>query len=100
MDLVATLDSRTLTNEQIKTVEEFALEVEEAFALIDDNDYDAKRAMLDRLGIEVRIAIENDERVAYVSSPVLGDEILPIMDKPSNKVSPTPRLDPSYPPAA
>jgi hypothetical protein len=79
--------------------EEFALEVEETFDLIDD-DYDAKRAMLDRLGIEVRIAIENDERVAYGSSPVLGDEILPIMDKPSNKVAPTPTLRPSFPPAA
>jgi hypothetical protein len=34
-------------------------EIEGALALIDDEDFDAKRAMLDHLGVEVRLAAEN-----------------------------------------
>jgi len=50
---------------------------------IDDGNLDAKRATLNPLGVAVRLAVENDEKVAYVSSPVLGAKVLSIIGKPS-----------------
>ena len=88
--LVGTLDARALTSEQIQSVEEFAREVEQVFILLDETNFDAKRAMIDRLDIQVRLAIEDNERIAYLSSPIVGAEVLSITYKPSNTPAPTP----------
>jgi site-specific DNA recombinase len=71
-DLTATLKERTLTSEEIQSLEEFAKEVEQAFVVIDDSDFEAKRVMIERLDVQVRLAVEDGLKVAYASSAVLG----------------------------
>jgi site-specific DNA recombinase len=67
------LEQRTLTSEDLQTLEDFAEEVERAFARIDDDDFEAKRKLIERLDVKVVLAVEDGEKVAYVSSPVLGE---------------------------
>jgi hypothetical protein len=38
----------------------------------------------------LRFAIEDGEKIVYVSSPVLGRDVLSVKDKPSNRAAPTP----------
>jgi site-specific DNA recombinase len=71
--LMAELESNTLTSEQLQTINEFASDVEQAFAVLDENDFDEKRAMIYRLGVQVRLSVEDDEKVARASSVVLGE---------------------------
>ena len=85
--LAVTLEARTLTSEQVQSIDDFAREVEQAFALLDQTDFEAKRAMIERIDVQVRLMIENDEKVAYVSSAMLGKKLLFIKDIPSKKAS-------------
>ena len=71
--LAAPLEERTLTDEDAQSLEDFAREVQRAFAVLDDDDFKARRAMVGQLDLRVTVAIEDEQRVAYVSSPVLGE---------------------------
>ena len=71
--LAAPLEERTLTDEDAQSLEDFAREVQRAFAVLDDDDFKARRAMVERLDLRVTLATEDGQKVAYVSSPVLGE---------------------------
>lgn len=67
------------------SVEDFAREVRRALDAIDDGDFEAKRALVVRLGVQVRLAVEDGQWVVYASSPVLGrSESLPIATDTTN----------------
>jgi septal ring factor EnvC (AmiA/AmiB activator) len=83
-DLAVTLEARTLTNEDIQSLEDFARAVEEAFVVINDDDFGAKRAMIEWLDVQARLVVEDGLKVAYVSSPVLGkSKRLPVVSNDS-----------------
>ncbi len=70
--LAATLQKRALTNEDVQSIEDLARNVQRAFAAIDDDDFGAKRAMVERLHVQVSLVVENGLMIAYLSSPILG----------------------------
>jgi site-specific DNA recombinase len=70
--LTVQLEERTLTNEEVQNLEEFARGVANALSLIDDGDFDAKREMIEWLDVRATLAVEDGFKVAYVTSPVLG----------------------------
>jgi len=70
--LAARLQERAFTETDVQSLEDFALEVRQALAAIDDGNFAAKRGLVERLDVTVLMAIEDGEKVIYVSSPVLG----------------------------
>jgi site-specific DNA recombinase len=72
VDLALTLESQTLTDDQIMTIKDFAKEVagglEEA-----ETSFEAKRHIIDLLDVRVTLAIEEGQKVAYVRC--LVDEV-------------------------
>ena len=72
-DLLMTLESQALSDEQIATIVDFAGKVasglEEA-----EKDFEAKRRIIDGLDVQVRLVIEDGLKVAYVRWLVSGEE--------------------------
>jgi hypothetical protein len=64
VNLVTTLESQTLTDAQIATIEEFAREV--AGGLEEAKTFEAKRRIIDDLDVTVRLVMEDGLRVAYL----------------------------------
>ena len=64
-DLVTTLESQTLTDEQIATIEDFAKKVSAGLEIA-DQDFEARRQIIDLLDVRVTLAIEDGEKIAYV----------------------------------
>lgn len=58
--LAATLQARTLTETDTQSIEDFAREVRRALDMIDDGDFEAKRALVVRLDVQIRLAVEDD----------------------------------------
>jgi site-specific DNA recombinase len=74
--LLMTLETQTLTDDQITTIEDFAREVAGGLAEA-ETDFDARRRIIDLLDVRVTLAIEEGQRVAYVRC-LVDDMVLSI----------------------
>jgi len=72
--LLAQLQARTLTEEQVQGLQAFAAQVGEGLADADE-DFDFRRFVVDTLDVTATLAVEGEEKVAYARC-VLGDEEL------------------------
>lgn len=65
-NLENTIETRTLTKEQIETIQQFIAEVSEGIDHA-NSDFAARKRLIDLLGIEVILAIKEGQESAYVS---------------------------------
>jgi site-specific DNA recombinase len=70
--LLAQLQARTLTEEQVQGLQAFAAQVGEGLADA-DADFDFRRFVVDTLDVTATLAVEDEEKVVYARC-VLGDE--------------------------
>ncbi|RPI50748.1 MAG: hypothetical protein EHM56_10445, partial [Chloroflexi bacterium] len=70
--LVAHLKEQSLTDEQIQTLMNFAAMVSENLEAM-DNDFDAKRRLIEELDVQATLTMEDGEKVAYVSC-IVGED--------------------------
>ena len=75
--LAARIDAQAITDEQIQTVVEFAQDMREGLKLAED-DFEARRQMVERLHLKVTLAVEDGKKVAHVEC-LAGKEDLPIV---------------------
>ncbi len=80
-ELVAQIEMSALTDEQIEAIVSFAAKVKEGLAEAEE-DFDARRQMIEYLDVQVKLAIEEGEKVAHVSC-VVGKEVLSIVSHSS-----------------
>lgn len=60
--LAAYLEACVLSVEQIKTIQQFAAKVGDNLAAMDD-DYDAKRGLIEKLDVQVTLVVEGDDKI-------------------------------------
>jgi predicted component of type VI protein secretion system len=72
--LMAKLEARTLTREQIRNLQDFAAEMAKGFDLA-DQDYATRRRVIEAVDVQGRLAVEDGQKVVHVSC-VLGKGIL------------------------
>ena len=72
-NLTIELQTNTLTDEQIKTIVDFARKVSQGLEIA-EKDFDARRRIIDLLDVQVRLVIEDGVKVAWVSWLVSGEE--------------------------
>jgi site-specific DNA recombinase len=72
--LDANLAQQSLTQEQIANMKAFAAEVAEGLAAAED-DFEARKRIVDMLRLEATLTIEDDEKVVYVRC-MLGEAML------------------------
>lgn len=65
-ELAALIDAATFTQEQMETIRTFAAQVREKLGYADD-DFEAKRRVIEMLDVRAELAFEDGEKVAYVS---------------------------------
>jgi len=83
--LVAHLKAQTLTEEQIRTLMNFAAMVSENLAAM-DGDFDARRRLMVELDVQATLAVEDGEKVVYASC-IVGEEVLSIASRGSTHPS-------------
>jgi site-specific DNA recombinase len=76
--LLARLESHTLSDEQIQSLQDFAAEVAEGLAAAEE-DFETRRQVIEALDVRVTLAVEDDQKVIYVRC-VLGEIDMPISD--------------------
>jgi len=59
------LKNQSLTQEEIENIQVFAEEVAEGLSAADD-DFGARRQMIEALDVQATLTVENDEKIAYV----------------------------------
>jgi hypothetical protein len=74
--LAAQLETRTLTAEQMESLEGFALRITEGLELA-NGDVETKQRVIEMLDVRATLAIEDDEKVAYLRC-MLGKDGLSI----------------------
>jgi len=74
--LAAQLETQTFTDEQVQTVMEFAQGVARGLETA-DQDFEARRRVVEMLDVRATLAVEDGEKVAYVRC-MLGDEALSV----------------------
>ncbi|HXV42174.1 MAG TPA: recombinase zinc beta ribbon domain-containing protein, partial [Anaerolineae bacterium] len=74
--LSAHLEAKMLTEEQIRTVKDFAEKVRDGLTAA-DNNFESQRQIVEMLDIQITLTIENNKKIAYVQCR-LGQERLPI----------------------
>jgi site-specific DNA recombinase len=84
--LTAQITGQMLTREQIKTLQDFAAEVAEGLDAA-DADFQARKRIVEALGVEATLAVEDGQRVAYMRC-ILGDTSLDIVQQRSWRYSP------------
>jgi len=62
--LAACLEACVLSIEQIQTIQDFAAKVGKNLEAMDD-DYDAKRGLIEMLNVQVTLVVENGDKVVY-----------------------------------
>ena len=72
--LVTQLETRTLTEEQVKTLEEFALRVAEGLSFADE-DFETQQRVIEILDVRAILAVEDGERIAYLRCMLGGDSL-------------------------
>lgn len=70
-NLIASLRARTLTREQIQTIQEFAAEIADRLEIADTCP-EVQRQLIEMLDVQATLTVENGEKVVYVSC-VLDD---------------------------
>ena len=79
--LAAQLEAQTLTSEQVQTITEFAQQVARGLETA-DQDFEARRRVVDMLDVRATLAVENGVKVMYVRC-MLGDDTLSIASRTS-----------------
>jgi len=74
--LAAQLETRTFTDEQVQTITEFAEGVARGLEAA-DQDFEARRRVVEMLDVRATLAVEDGEKVAYAQC-MLGDEVLSV----------------------
>jgi hypothetical protein len=75
--LLAQLEVQTLTDRQVEGIMEFATQVRAGLAEA-DQDFDKRRQLIETLDVQVRLALEDEERIAHVRC-LLGESSVPIV---------------------
>jgi hypothetical protein len=75
---MAHLDAQSLTAERIRTVQEFAAEVNENLEAM-NNDYGAMRGLIEALDVQVTLTVEDGEKVVNARS-IVGEDSWPASD--------------------
>lgn len=78
-DLVITLESQTLTDAQILTIEKYARKVAKGLGKA-EGDFELRRQIIDELDVRVKLAIEDGLKVAHVRCLIREEETLSIED--------------------
>lgn len=81
-DLVVTLEAQTLTDEQILTIEQYAGEIADGLEEA-ENDFEARRRIIEGMDVQVRLTVEDGVKVAWASWLVSNEERLSIEDTTS-----------------
>jgi hypothetical protein len=68
-DLLAQIEDVTVTDEQIRTIQELAEAIRPGLQYA---DFAAKRQLIDFLDVTARLAVENEEQVIYVECVIPG----------------------------
>jgi site-specific DNA recombinase len=85
-DLLMTLEAQTLSDDQIITITDFAKEVSEGLEIA-DQDFDARRQIIDLLDVQVTLATEEDgQKVIYARC--LVDETELSIKSPASRTAP------------
>ncbi len=75
-NLLAHLEARTLTVDQIQSIQDFAVKLQRGFAAADtDDQFETRRQIMAEMDVQVILTIEDNERIAYASC-ILGEEVL------------------------
>jgi site-specific DNA recombinase len=74
--LVAQLEARTLTGEQVQTIVDLAEQVRRKLPIADES-FEARRRLIELLDVWMTLAVEDRERVVYARC-MLGDGVLSI----------------------
>src|SRR6185436_2818630 len=82
-DLLAQLDDTTLTDEQILAIKEFAAQVRADIETI-RQDYESKRDFLELINLQVKFAVEDGQKIAYVTCKI-GVECLSVVSIASKR---------------
>jgi hypothetical protein len=64
-NLLERLDRQTITEEQLQTIAEFALEMRKGLDIA-NADFELRRQLIDMLEMEVTLAIEDEQKIVYV----------------------------------
>jgi hypothetical protein len=75
--LVASLEQRTITDEQIESVERFIAKAAECVARAED-DFEAQRHVLEMMDTEVTLTVEDEQKIAHFRG-IAGDKKLPVV---------------------
>jgi hypothetical protein len=75
--LVAQLEAQTLTEEQVESLENFALRVAEGLEYANE-DFETRRRVIEMLDVRATLAIEDGEKVAYLRC-MLGEDNLSVV---------------------
>jgi hypothetical protein len=76
VNLATHLKAQILTEEQIRTLQDFAGQVSTALAAAEAN-FAARRQLIEMLNVEGTLALEEDEKVVYVRCLLTGPDIGP-----------------------
>jgi site-specific DNA recombinase len=74
--LVAQLETQTLTEEQVESLENFALRVAEGLEYASE-DFEKRRRVIEMLDVRATLAVEGSEKVVYLQC-VLGEDSLSV----------------------
>jgi site-specific DNA recombinase len=75
-ELISHLDTVTvLTEEQVASLQDFAAAVATALEIVDE-DFEAKRRIVEELDVQVTLGVENGQKVVYARC-ILGDALCP-----------------------
>jgi len=83
--LVTTLEATVLSDDQIMTIEDFARKVAEGLRTAEE-DFEARRRIIDLLDVQVILAIEDGEKIAYVHC-LVGEAELSIVRTTSKSLA-------------
>ena len=84
-DLAMTLEAQTPTDDQIKSIENFAREVAGALEEA-EKDFDARRRIIDLLDVQVTLVREEGQEIAYVRC-LVDETDLPIVSTTTSSKS-------------
>ena len=68
--LVTTLKERTLTQAQVQNILKFAEEVQRGVTQAEEKGFEARRRVIEDLDVQVKLAIEDGEKIVYVYSVI------------------------------
>jgi len=77
-DLVINLESRTISDAQILTIEKFAKKVAEGLEKA-ENSFESKRQIIDLLDVRVTLVVEDGQKVAYARCLIEDETELPVV---------------------